>query len=133
MFLESFMADNLKELVIVDPNHDLVKTVKELCHFSGGVVWYSSLADYVQTFSEVVTIENEPVEVLEETLPHDTSPHDAWLKCKTCGTEFPAGIRTNPRSFATTTIRGYMTTCPKGHAHSYDTADFNLKKVPASE
>jgi len=129
LFLESFMGDNLKELVVVNPNHDLVKMVKELCHFSGGVVWYSSLADYIQTFSKVVTTENEPVEVSEADLPHDTSPHDAWLKCKTCGIEFPAGIRTNPRSFATTTLIGYAPICPNGHAHSYNKDDFFLKKV----
>lgn len=129
LFLESFISDNLKELVVVNPNHDLVKVIRELCHFGGGVVWFSSLVDYVKTFSESVTLESEPVEISEANLPQDTSPHDAWLKCKTCGVEFPAGIRTNPRSFATTTIIEYMTNCPNGHANSYNRADFTLRKV----
>jgi hypothetical protein len=131
LFLESFTSDNLKELVIVNPNHDLVKVIKELCHFGGGVVWFSSLADYLKTFSGSVTLESEPVKISEASLPQDTSPHDAWLKCKTCGVEFPAGIRSNPRSFATTTIIGYMATCPNGHANSYNRADFALRKAAA--
>ena len=133
LFLESFISDNLKELVVVNPNHDLVKVVKELCHFDGGVVWFSCLEDYLKTFSESVTLESEPVETSEAKIPQDTSPHDAWLKCKTCGVEFPAGIRTNQRSFATSTITEYMTNCPNGHKHSYDKADFSLKKVPEHE
>jgi hypothetical protein len=129
LFLESFMLDNLKELVVVDPNHDLVKIVKELCHFDGGLVWFSSLADYLKTFSKFVAMESEPLKVLEENIPQDTSPHDAWLKCKTCGIEFPARIRTNPRSFATTTIIGYVINCPNGHVNSYEKVDFFLRKA----
>jgi hypothetical protein len=129
LFFESFMSNSPKELVVVNPNHDLVKVVKELCHFEGGVVWFSSLEEYLQTFSELVTIESEPVTVLETNLPQDTSPHDTLLKCKTCGIEFSASFRTNPRSFATTQIIGYTITCPNGHTHSYNKADFSLKKV----
>jgi len=126
---ESFVSNNLKELVIVNPNHDIVKVVKELCHFDGGVVWFSSLSDYVKTFSDVVTLESEPVEVSEADLPKDTLPHDAVLKCKTCGIEFLGGIRTNPRSFATTTLIGYTIKCPNGHINSYNKADFTLRKA----
>jgi hypothetical protein len=133
LFLESFISDNLKELVVVNPNHNLVKVIKELCHFDGGVVWFSDLEDYLKTFSESVTLESEPVETSDANIPQDTSPQDAWLKCKTCGVEFPAKIRTAPRSFATTTITEYMTVCPNCHKHSYDKADFSLRKVPEPE
>ena len=129
LFIEALVKNNLKELVVVNPNHDLVKVVKELCHFDGGVVWYSSLDEYLQTFSESVMIESKPVEISEADLPQDTTPHDLYLKCKTCGIEFPARIRTNPRSFATTTLIGNMHVCRDGHANSYDKADYTLKKV----
>lgn len=132
LFIESLVENNLKELVVVNPNHDLVKVVKELCHFDGGVVWYSSLDEYLQTFSKSVMIESKPVEILEADLPEDTSPHDLYVKCKTCGIEFPAGIRTNPRSFAMSMYLGNMHRCPNGHAHSYDKADYTLKKVEKS-
>jgi hypothetical protein len=74
-------------------------------------------------------IESKPVEISEADLPEDTSPHDLYLKCKTCGIEFPARIRTNPRSFATTTLIGNMHVCPNGHASSYDKPDYTLRKV----
>ena len=133
LFLESFISNNLKELVVVNPNHDLVKVIKELCHFDGGVVWFSSLEDYLKTFSGLVTLEKEPVKLSEVNIQQDTSPHDALLKCKTCGVEFTSGIRTNPRSFTTTTITEYTTSCPNGHKHSYDKTDFSLKKVSDPE
>jgi len=129
LFFESFAENDLKELVVINPDHNLVKVVKELCHFNGGVVWYSDLDEYLQTFSESVMIESKPVEILEINLPEDTSPHDLYVKCKTCGIEFPAGIRTNPRSFATSTYIGNMHRCPNGHANSYDKADYALRKV----
>lgn len=129
LFLESFAENDLEELVVINPDHNLAKMVKELCHFNGGVVWYSSLDNYLQTFSDSVMIESKPVEILEADLPEDTSPHDLYLKCKTCGIEFPAKIRTNPRSFATTTLIGNMHVCPNGHANSYDKPDYTLRKV----
>ena len=132
LFIESLVESSLKELVVINPNHDLVKVVKELCHFDGGVVWYSSLDEYLQTFSKSVMIESKPVEILEADLPEDTSPHDLYVKCKTCGIEFPAGIRTNPRSFATTTLIGNMHVCPNNHANSYDKPDYILRKVEKS-
>lgn len=129
LFIESLMENNLEKLVVVNPSHDLIKVVKELCHFDGGVVWYSSLDEYLQTFSESVMIESKPVEILEADIPEDTSPHDLYLKCKTCSIEFQAGIRTNPRSFATTTLIGNMHVGPNGHANSYDKPDYMLRKV----
>jgi hypothetical protein len=129
LLIESLVGNTLKELIIVNPNHDLVKVVKELCHFGGGVVWYSSLDEYLQTFSRAVTIESEPVEIPGADLPKDTSPHDLYLKCKTCRIEFPAGIRTNPRSFATTSFIGNTHVCPNGHANSYDKPSYILRKV----
>ena len=59
LFLESFVSNSPKEIVVVDPDHDLVGVVKELCHFDE-VIWFSSLEEYLQTFSELVNIENEP-------------------------------------------------------------------------
>ena len=129
LFLESFAESDLKELVVINPDHNVVKVVKELCHFNSGTVWYSGLDNYLQTFSDSLMIETKPVEISEADLPKATSPHDLYLKCKTCGAEFPAGIRTNPRSFATMTLIGSMHVCPNGHADSYDKADYTLKKL----
>lgn len=129
LFLESSISDNLKELVVINPDHNIVKIIKELCHFDGGVVWFSSLEDYLKTFSGSLNLEEKLPEIPEKERPKDTSPHDAWLKCKTCGVEFPAKIRSNPRSFATTTIFEYMIKCPNGHTHSYNKPDFTLKKI----
>jgi hypothetical protein len=129
LLIESLMNNDLEELIVVNPDHNLVKVVKELCHFNGGVVWYSNLDDYLQTFSKHIKIESKPVEISEADLPEDTSPHDLHLKCKTCGIEFPAGIRIDPRSFATIALIGNMHICPNGHANSYDKPDYTLKKV----
>jgi hypothetical protein len=129
LLIESLLENNLKELVVINPNHDSVKVVKALCHFNGGVVWYSGLNDYLQTFSNSVKLESKPVQISDTDLPKDISPHDLYVKCKTCGIEFPAGIRSNPRSFATSMFIGNTYTCPNGHAHSYDKEDYTLKKV----
>lgn len=130
LLIESLMDNELGELVLVNPNHDLVKAAKELCHFNGGVVWYSSLDDYVNAFSDSVKLESKPVKIVEKDLPKDTSPHDLYTRCKTCGIEFSVGIRTNPRSFTTSQYIGNVHTCPNGHANSYDKSDYILKKIP---
>lgn len=129
LLIESLMNSDLEELIVVNPDHNLIEVVKELCHFSGGVVWYSSLDDYLNTFSGLVPLESETVKIPEEDIPKDTSSHDLYTKCKTCGIEFPAGIRTNPRSFATSQYIANAHTCPNGHADSYDKHDYILKKV----
>jgi hypothetical protein len=49
LFLESFKENNLKELVIVNPNFSLVKVVKNLCHFMGGIVWFQDLNEYINS------------------------------------------------------------------------------------
>jgi hypothetical protein len=129
LLIESLMDNDLEELVVVNPNHNLVKVVKDLCNFNKGIVWYSSLDDYLNGFSGTVQLESKPEKIEEKDLPKDTTPHDLYAKCKTCGTEFPVGIRTNPRSFATSQFRGNVHSCPNGHANSYDKSDYTLKKV----
>jgi len=129
LFLESFLDSNLKELVVVNPNHNLVKVVKDLCHFKGGVAWFSNLDEYVESFSKVIRLESKPIEIKESELPTDTSPHDVYIKCKNCGIKFNAKIRTNPRSHATSEFIDCIFACPNGHVNSYNKKDFILKKV----
>jgi hypothetical protein len=129
LLIEALITNELEELVVVNPDHNVLKTVKEICHYNGGIKWYSKLEDYLNTFSDSIHLEREIERVPKEELPKDTSPHDVFVKCKNCGTEFPIGIRTNPRSFATTRIFDYVTTCPIGHTCSYDIIDCFLKKV----
>lgn len=129
LLLESLNKKNLKELIVVNPDHNLVKTTREICGFKGGIIWYSNLDEYLQTFSSIIRIESKPAKIKESELPVDTTPHDLYLKCKTCNIEFPAGIRTNPRSHATSQYIGNMHTCPNGHSNSYDKEDYMLKKV----
>lgn len=129
LLTESFISNDLEELIVINPDHNVVKVAKELCHFDGGVVWYTGLDDYLKTFSRIVRIESEPKRITEEELPEDTSPHDLYTRCKTCGVEFPVGIRTNPRSFATSQYLGNIHSCPNGHANSYDKDDYALRKV----
>jgi hypothetical protein len=129
LLIESLMDNDLEELVVVNPNHNIVKVAKDVCSFNKGVVWYSSLDDYLNSFSGSVHLENRPERIEEKDLPTDNTPHDLYAKCKTCGTEFSVGIRTNPRSFATSQFKGNVHTCPNGHANSYDKGDYTLKKV----
>jgi hypothetical protein len=129
LLIESLASNHLEELVVVNPDHNLVKVAKDLCSFNGGVVWFSGLDDYLNSFSGSVRLENKPEKIEETDLPKDTSPHDLYVKCKTCGIEFSVGIRTNPRSFATSQYLGNVHTCSNGHANSYDKSDYTLKKV----
>lgn len=129
LLIESLIDDNLEELVVVNPDHNIVKVVKELSNFKRGVVWHSCLEDYLNGFSSSVRLETKPEKIEEADLPEDISPHDLYTKCKTCGTEFSVGIKTNPRSFATSQYIGNVHTCPHGHANSYDKSDYVLKKV----
>jgi len=132
LLIESLMDNDLEELVVVNPNHNLVKVAKNLCHFDGGIVWYSSLDDYLNTFCDLVRLEDKPAKIEEKDLPKDTSSRDLYTKCKTCGVEFSVGIRTNPRSFATSQYIGNVHTCPNGHANSYDKSNYAMKKVTES-
>lgn len=128
LLIESLMNNDLGEVIVVDPNHELVRITKDLCHYDRGVVWYSSLGDYLNSFSESIQLESEPEKIAKEDLPKDTSPHDLYTKCKACGIEFPVGIRTNPRSFATSQYIANFHTCPNDHTASYDKDDYILKR-----
>jgi hypothetical protein len=123
------MDNDLEELVVVNPDHNVVKIAKELCSFNKGVVWHSSLDDYLNSFSGSVQLENKPEKIEERDLPKDTTAHDLYARCKTCSIEFPVGIRIDPRSFATSQFSGNVHTCPNGHSNSYDKSDYTLKKV----
>jgi len=129
LLIESLMKNDLEELIVVNPDHNVLKIVKELCHFCNGLIWFSNLDDYLNKFSGIVTLESGEIEAPQQELPKDTSPHDVYTKCKTCGTEFAAGIRTNPRSFATCKFSSMVHQCSNGHVNSYEKNDYFLKKV----
>lgn len=129
LLIESLMENDLEELIVINPDHNLLKIVKELCHFTGGIASYSMLDDYLNTFSRSVKLESKTEQIPEEELPKDTSPHDLYTKCKTCGIEFQVGIRTNPRSFATSQFIANIYQCPNGHTNSYDKPDYVMKKA----
>jgi hypothetical protein len=42
LLFESLAEGNLKELIVVNPDHNLAKTTKELCQFKGDVIRYSA-------------------------------------------------------------------------------------------
>jgi hypothetical protein len=123
------MDNDLEELIVVNPDLTLLKVARELCHFHGGIAWYNSLDDYINEFSGLIPLESKQMEIQEEKLPKDTSPHDLYTKCKTCAVEFRVGIRTNPRSFVTSQFIGNVHVCPNGHANSYNKNDYTLKIV----
>lgn len=76
-----------------------------------------------------VEIKTSTDEFAVDKISTDTSPHDVYANCKTCGAEFAVGIRTNPRSFATSVFQGNIHKCPNGHADSYDKKDYALRKI----
>ena len=133
LLIESLIENDLDELVVINPDHTILRTIKEICHYKGGIEWYSNLEDYTNTFSNVIQLECKIEEISEEKLPKDNSPYDVYVKCKTCGIEFPAGIRTNPRSFATSQFYDNVATCPIRHACSYEKKDYILKKVQSEK
>ena len=61
LFLEAHIDSRLKDLVIINPDPDQVKIVKELYQFEGSVTWYSKLDDYLQTFEDIISfkLDNE--------------------------------------------------------------------------
>ncbi|MBA7511490.1 hypothetical protein ES705_03486 [subsurface metagenome] len=134
LLLEAFSNNDLEGLIVVNPDVNIVQLVKDLCHFDGGVVWYRDLEEYIRAFSKTelganIMIKGQSLKVAQEDIPTDTTPHDLYVKCKTCGVEFPVGIRTNPQSFATSIYVGNIHQCPEGHAHPYDKEDYILKKA----
>lgn len=133
LLLETFSNNDLEELIVVNPDVSVVQIVKDLCHFEGGIVWYKDLEDYIRAFSKTelganILIKEQSLRVAQEDIPTDTTPHDVYVKCKTCGVEFSVGIKTNPRSFATSIYAGNIHQCPEGHVHQYDKDDYLLKK-----
>jgi hypothetical protein len=133
LLLEALTVTNLEELVVMNPDVEVVRIAKDLCHCKAGAVWYKDLKEYVHAFARTelgakILLKEDAVEVPKQ-IPTDTTPHDLYITCKTCGIVFPAGIRTNPKSFATSIFIGSLHRCPQGHAHSYDKADYIMKKV----
>lgn len=47
-----------------------------------------------------------------------------YLKCKTCGEKFQAGIQMDEESFMTVTLQNNNESCPKGHVNSYNKEDY---------
>lgn len=50
-----------------------------------------------------------------------------YLKCKTCGVEFPSGIGATKDSLATIHLENNTHVCPEGHANTYDQENYYLK------
>jgi hypothetical protein len=133
LLLEALTVNNVEELVVVNPDVEVVRVAKDLCHFKSGTVWYKDLKEYLYGFAKTELGENlllkEDAVGVPKEIPTDTTPHDLYIRCKTCGIEYSAGIRTNPKSFATSVFIGNLHRCPEGHAHSYDKVDYIMKKV----
>jgi len=47
-----------------------------------------------------------------------------YLKCKTCGEKFQAGIQMDEESFKTATLLNNNESCPWGHMNSYNKEDY---------
>jgi hypothetical protein len=44
---EAFAENVVDELMVVNPHENIVKTVRNLCHFEGEIAWYTGLGEYV--------------------------------------------------------------------------------------
>ena len=66
LLIESLIENDLEELIVINPDQNVLKIVKELCHFCNGISWYSRLSDYLKTFSKNITLENKIEEILKE-------------------------------------------------------------------
>lgn len=66
LLIESLIENDLEELVVINPDHNVLKIVKELCHFCSGVSWYSCLSDYLKTFSKNIKLESKIEEIPKE-------------------------------------------------------------------
>lgn len=51
-----------------------------------------------------------------------------YVKCKTCGVEFKAGIEADKVSFDTLSIINFNASCPNDHKGMYQNKDFYLKE-----
>ena len=51
-----------------------------------------------------------------------------YLKCKTCGMEFPSGISVTKDSLATMHLANNTHVCPMRHSHTYDLENYYLKE-----
>jgi len=51
LFLESFSDHHLEELIIVNPDTSVVRTVKELCHYSRPVIICRDVTEFVRSHS----------------------------------------------------------------------------------
>lgn len=69
LFLEAYIDSRLKDLIIINPDPDQVKIIKELYQFEGSVTWYSTLDDYLQTFEDIISfkLDNENNRARRET------------------------------------------------------------------
>lgn len=56
LLLESFSGHELKELVVANPNPEVARTVRNLCHFDAGVEWYRGVEDYVKARCDTLGI-----------------------------------------------------------------------------
>ena len=55
LFSEVNFDSRLKELIIINPDHDQVEVMKKLCQFEGNIIWYSNLDEYLQTFEGIIS------------------------------------------------------------------------------
>lgn len=73
LLIESLVENDLEELVVINPDHSVLKIVKELCHFKGGIEWYSNLEDYTRKFSTVTQLEQKMEELFKKKLSKEKS------------------------------------------------------------
>jgi len=59
LFLESFYENNLEELIVINPDHSILKIVKDLCHYQGGIIWFNNLDEYIESFSNLIQLDRE--------------------------------------------------------------------------
>ncbi|TFH00412.1 MAG: hypothetical protein E4H14_19670 [Candidatus Thorarchaeota archaeon] len=52
LFLEAFVQNTLDELIVVNPDTSVVKTVKDLCHFQKPVVVCKDIAEFLRMYDQ---------------------------------------------------------------------------------
>ena len=50
LFLESFDAHKLKEIIVINPDTSVIRTVKELCHFDKPVLSCKDLDEFIKLY-----------------------------------------------------------------------------------
>jgi hypothetical protein len=50
-----------------------------------------------------------------------------YLRCKTCGVEFQAGVVFDKNNFEADVLGLNSHTCPDGHTHQYDSEEYYFK------